>query len=86
MAAVAVQAEEKAAAEASARAQEERQREAERRAALRERAESYKAQEASRLQVQPLSSAQQQTLVNCWLDLLSFSNPDKALSGSSRRT
>ena len=54
MAAVAAQVEEKAAAEASARAQEEQQREAERRAALRERAESYKAQEASRLQVKPL--------------------------------
>lgn len=46
-----MQADEKAAAEASARKQEEEQREAERRAALKERAESYKAQEASRLQV-----------------------------------
>ena len=48
---LAMQADEKAAAEASARREEEQQREAERKAALKERADSYKAQEASRLQV-----------------------------------
>ncbi len=51
-ASLALQADEKAAAEASARREEEQQREAERKAALKERADSYKAQEASRLQVQ----------------------------------
>ena len=50
-----MQAEVRAAAEVSARKQEEQQREAKRRAALRERAESYKVQEASRQQVAPLS-------------------------------
>ena len=49
-----VQANKKAAAEASARREEEQQREAERKAALKERADSYKAQEASRLQVEHL--------------------------------
>jgi len=46
-----MQADEKAAAEASTRQQEEQHKEAERRAALKERADSHKAQEASRPQV-----------------------------------
>ena len=46
-----MQADEKAAAEASTRQQEEQQKEAEHRAALKERVDSHKAQEACRLQV-----------------------------------
>lgn len=77
---VALQAEVRAAAEVSARKQEEQQREAERRAALRERAESYKVQEASRQQVAPLLMHHPGRCV-IQLTLLLFICLDPALSG-----